>query len=211
MSLNSPAELRRPIKCLMSNLLVAQNVLGLLVESGFLSNCNRTLGRASRSCTLVKYPSQEPLLTRPCSALPPTRCSRSCATPPNDPILAKCHFLDGAPLSPERTGSATDVGPRGSCRRRLDAQPSICAFCLMTNVAPIYLSMPPNSSPQDVCRRRSNGLRLGRLLALQKPNGGIRALVIGDVFRRLVSRTLAQQASDAFMDVCSPFHQVVRK
>ena len=50
-----------------------------------------------------------------------------------------------------------------------------------------------------------NGLRLGRLVALQKPNGGIRALVMGDVFRRLVFRTLAQQASDAFMDVCSPF------
>ena len=50
-----------------------------------------------------------------------------------------------------------------------------------------------------------DGLRLGRLVALQNPNGGIRALVMGDVFRRLVSRTLAQQASDAFMDVCSPF------
>ena len=35
-------------------------------------------------------------------------------------------------------------------------------------------------------------LGLGRLVAWQKPNGGIRGLVIGDVLRRLVARSLAQ-------------------
>ena len=49
------------------------------------------------------------------------------------------------------------------------------------------------------------GLRIGRMVALTKPNGGIRALVMGDVFRRLVSRTLAQQFAGAFESACAPF------
>lgn len=50
------------------------------------------------------------------------------------------------------------------------------------------------------------GLRLGRLVALSKPNGGVRGLVMGDVFRRLVSRTLAQQFSTQFQHATMP-HQ----
>ena len=45
----------------------------------------------------------------------------------------------------------------------------------------------------EVPEQIAAGLRLDRMVALQKPAGGIRALVMGDVFRRLVSRTLAQQ------------------
>ena len=48
------------------------------------------------------------------------------------------------------------------------------------------------------------GLRVGRWVALSKAGGGLRALVMGDTFRRLVLRTLAQQTS-AFMAVCAPF------
>ena len=40
-------------------------------------------------------------------------------------------------------------------------------------------------------------LRLGRITALQKPSGGIRGIVVGDVFRRLVARTMAQQLNAA--------------
>ena len=36
-------------------------------------------------------------------------------------------------------------------------------------------------------------VRLGRMVALTKPSGGVRALVMGDAFRRVVARTLAQQ------------------
>ena len=49
------------------------------------------------------------------------------------------------------------------------------------------------------------GLRLGRMVALQKPAGGIQALVMGDVFRRLVSRTLAQQLGAQLQEACAPF------
>ena len=38
-------------------------------------------------------------------------------------------------------------------------------------------------------------LRLGKLTALQKPHGGVRGIVVGDVVRRLVGRTMAQQLS----------------
>ena len=37
------------------------------------------------------------------------------------------------------------------------------------------------------------GVRVGRMTALQKPDGGVRGIVVGDVVRRLVARTLAQQ------------------
>ena len=55
--------------------------------------------------------------------------------------------------------------------------------------------------PSDVVA----GLRIGRMVALTKPSGGVHALVMGDVFRRLVSRTCAQQVAEAFQAVCAPF------
>ena len=36
-------------------------------------------------------------------------------------------------------------------------------------------------------------VRVGRMTALQKAEGGIRGIVVGDVFRRLVARTIAKQ------------------
>ena len=33
-----------------------------------------------------------------------------------------------------------------------------------------------------------NALRCGRLTALRKPDGGVRGIVVGDVFRRVVAR-----------------------
>ena len=40
-------------------------------------------------------------------------------------------------------------------------------------------------------------IRLGRLTALRKPDGGVRGIVVGDVVRRLVSRTVAQRLGEA--------------
>ena len=57
----------------------------------------------------------------------------------------------------------------------------------------------------DVPDAVAAGLRLGRMVALLKPSGGIRALVMGDVFRRLVSRTLAQQFSTPLQEACAPY------
>ena len=49
-------------------------------------------------------------------------------------------------------------------------------------------------------------LGLGRVVALSKPNGGTRGLVIGDFLRRLVARTLAQQYAAPLAEACHP-HQ----
>ena len=49
-------------------------------------------------------------------------------------------------------------------------------------------------------------LGLGRVVALRKPNGGTRGLVIWDFLRRLVARTLAQQFVGPIAEACHP-HQ----
>ena len=52
------------------------------------------------------------------------------------------------------------------------------------------------SSQATVRSRRSRAsIRQGRMIALQKPLGGVRGIVVGDVVRRLVARTMAQQHS----------------
>ena len=56
--------------------------------------------------------------------------------------------------------------------------------------------------PGSHCGEIMDAIRLGRLTALRKPNGGVRGIVVGDIVRRLVGRTMAQQ----FSSVCS-FHQ----
>ena len=50
-----------------------------------------------------------------------------------------------------------------------------------------------------------DGLRMGRITALQKPNGGVRGIVAGDAIRRLVSRTIAQQLGPAVERAKAPF------
>ena len=55
--------------------------------------------------------------------------------------------------------------------------------------------------PQEVL----TALRMGRLTALQKPNGSVRGIVASDVFRRLVARTMAQQLGPAIERATSPF------
>ena len=42
-----------------------------------------------------------------------------------------------------------------------------------------------------------DAIRLGRMTTLRKPDGGVRGIVTGDVVRRLVSRTMAQQMGEA--------------
>ena len=49
-------------------------------------------------------------------------------------------------------------------------------------------------------------IRVGRLTALRKSNGGVRSIVAGEVLRRLVARTTAQQLGPAVEAATSPFH-----
>ena len=48
-------------------------------------------------------------------------------------------------------------------------------------------------------------IRLGRMSALQKPGGGVRGIVVGDILRRLVAKTLAQEISHHIEAATSPF------
>ena len=48
-------------------------------------------------------------------------------------------------------------------------------------------------------------VRLGKMTALQKPDGGVRGIVVGDVFRRLVGRTLAKQFAEQGQAATHPF------
>ena len=48
-------------------------------------------------------------------------------------------------------------------------------------------------------------IRLGRLTALQKPSGGVRGIVAGDILRRIVARTIAQQISSHVERTTAPF------
>ena len=55
--------------------------------------------------------------------------------------------------------------------------------------------------PEEVVR----AIRLGRMTALQKPDGGVRCIVVGDVFRRVVARTIAQQFAKLGEAATHPF------
>ena len=49
-------------------------------------------------------------------------------------------------------------------------------------------------------------IRVGRFTALSKPDGGVRGIVAGDVIRRLVARTMAQQSQKAVEVATALFH-----
>ena len=53
-------------------------------------------------------------------------------------------------------------------------------------------------------------IRLGRLTALQKPDGGVRGIVVGDIIRRLVARTIAKQISEKVEVATAPFQYALK-
>ena len=48
-------------------------------------------------------------------------------------------------------------------------------------------------------------IKMGRMTALSKGDGGVRGIVAGDVVRRLVARTMSQQLMDAVQKATTPF------
>ena len=62
----------------------------------------------------------------------------------------------------------------------------------------------------DVPPQAMEVLRLGRMSALQKPDGGVRGIVVGDTFRRIVARTMAQQVAEAAEAATAPFQYALR-
>ena len=54
-----------------------------------------------------------------------------------------------------------------------------------------------------------SALRLGRMRALRKPSGGVRGIMVSDVFRRLVARTLAKQFAKKAETATAPFQHAL--
>ena len=86
---------------------------------------------------------------------------------------------------------------------------------LTAEIAKVLLDDPIAAEAfQRVCLRLANAtipstiaaaIGLGRMIALQKPSGGVRGLVVGDFLRRLVARSLAQHYASDFDAKCHPF------
>ena len=53
-------------------------------------------------------------------------------------------------------------------------------------------------------------MRLGRLTALKKPDDGVRGIVVSDVLRRMVARTIAKQCAEAAEKATAPFQCALR-
>ena len=53
-------------------------------------------------------------------------------------------------------------------------------------------------------------LRLGRVTALKKADGGVRGIVVSDVLRRLVARTIAKQCASSAEKATAPFQYALR-
>ncbi len=70
----------------------------------------------------------------------------------------------------------------------------------------LFCEMCQELAEADVPREAIAAKCLGRLTALQKSNGGVRGIVAGDIVRRLVSRTIAQQIGPEVEEATSP-HQ----
>ena len=104
--------------------------------------------------------------TQPYHPIPPDVSARRTHRPP-------CRVACVKPASrPERQRPVPPLS------RSLMKKPPTDSSLLPSNLA-VAKSLPPVASL----------LGLGRLGALQKPNGGLRGLVIGDVLRRLVARS----------------------
>ena len=96
-----------------------------------------------------------------------------------------------------RRGAA--AGPSGMMTEHLrPILENVSDVGLLFQVAQFFATA---SIPEEILE----ALRVGRLTTLQKPNGGVRGIVAGDVFRRVVARTMAQQLGPEIERATSPF------
>ena len=114
------------------------------------------------------------------------------------PTLSSAHpFL--ASLRTARRGSA--AGPSGITDEHLRTLLNDEAVCTL-------LRHEPSGLRVLMCQYRSvAAIRAGRIVALRKPNGRVRALVVGDVLRaasRTIGRTLAQEYASELQAACTP-------
>ena len=109
-------------------------------------------------------------------------------------------FVPEVPVAFRRARKAAAPGPSGytaeSIRLVLDDEEAASLLCDVS----CLLARARFPEPAVAA------LSVGRLVAIRKPSGGTRGLVVGDFLRRLVARTLAQQFASHFQAACNP-HQ----
>ena len=57
----------------------------------------------------------------------------------------------------------------------------------------------------EVPQEALDGIRMGRITALSKPDGGVRGIVVGDILRRLVARTISKQFMKEAEEATAPY------
>ena len=75
----------------------------------------------------------------------------------------------------------------------------------LTVIAERFWNMCQAFARTEILNEILQAVRMGRMTALQKPNGGVRGIVAGDIIRRLVGRTIAQQLAPAVERATAPF------
>ena len=68
-----------------------------------------------------------------------------------------------------------------------------------------FARVAPLMARREVPTSALEGIRLGRLTALKKPDGGVRGTVVGDLTRRLVARTIVKKVAKEAEQVTAPF------
>ena len=69
----------------------------------------------------------------------------------------------------------------------------------------VYLPLAAFLAKAQIPDVATQMIHIGRLTALSKPDGGVRGVVAGDIIRRLVARTMAQQLQQAVEVATAPF------
>ena len=77
--------------------------------------------------------------------------------------------------------------------------------CLSRRCQSLFFKFAEKLAQADVPDAIIPVIRMGRMTALRKGDGGVRGIVVGDVTRRLVARTIAQQLGRAVETATAPF------
>ena len=113
------------------------------------------------------------------------------------PLFQLDHDLFAKNLRVARRGAA--AGPSGMTADHL--RPLLDSVADTTRFWRLAQDLARATVPEDVV----DAVKLGKMTALQKPKGGVRGIVSGDIIHRLVARTISQQFFSAVQVATAPF------
>ena len=119
------------------------------------------------------------------------------------------HVLQFQPASPTNLPAATLLANVRRARKGAAPGPSgLTAETLRLildeeSITNNFVAVATRLAQANIPPAISAALGLGRLVALSKPNGRVRGIVVGDLLRRVVARSLAQHHAHTFQQACS--------